>query len=703
MEYEFVNPSRRYVIKRSLLLFFLTVSGASPTVLADQQPLPRNATPADPVVSTRLVDRIALAAPGEPIKIWVYLADKGMPEGMEYQAAQDAAADRLTPQARLRLAARTGQSAGPEDVPVYEPYLAQIEEAGGTILQVSRWINAASVSAPPAAVSRLAELPFVLRIDPVATLRRVPLPQPGRSGPEAAARTLKPDRETRLDYGPSFTQLEQLQVPELHDMGLSGRGVLVALLDTGFELDHVAFDSLRNRVEARRNFIQADEPYYGFATVEHGTEVLSVIGGYAQGKLIGPAYGARFLLASTEAVSFEMEVEEDWWVAGVEWADSLGADVISSSLGYIDWYTYSDMDGNTAVVSRAAEMAAARGIVVVNGMGNMGEYPEYNKMGAPADAEGVISVGAVDAEGRRAHFSSIGPTFDGRIKPDVMAMGQQVYMAFTKTSNEYSTRDGTSFSTPLVAGVVALLLEAHPRWTPERVLRTLRQTATQAATPDTLNGFGIVRAYEALRTESLGSVRDFVPESGSGGVFLAWTATLEIDISTYLIERRIYPDEAFGPLVSVDVSEAVVAADGSKAYAHTDTTAVPGASYEYRLQTVGPDGLPLATPSLTTRTTYDPPASNALAATLYPNAPNPFASETRIRFDLVESARVSVTIYDVLGRRVRTLADETLGPGRYVRIWNGEDGTGRPVPSGLYFCRLTADGYEDVRKMLRLR
>ena len=692
------------VIKRSLLLLFiLTAFDPSHALPADQRPVSRVSSPAEPVVSARLRDMLATNPPGDSIKVWVYLADKGIPAGTGFQAALDAAADRLTPRARRRLASRAGRSAGPEDIPVYPPYLNRIEEAAGTVLQTSRWLNAVSISVASAAVPRLAELPFVLRIDPVATLRRAPRPQPNRPGTAIAARPLRTDRETRLDYGPSFTQLQQLQVPKLHDMGLSGHGVLVALLDTGFELDHVAFDSLRTRVEARRNFIREDDPYYGFPAISHGTEVLSAIGGYAPGQLIGPAYGARYILASTEAVSFELEVEEDWWVAGVEWADSLGADVISSSLGYIDWYTYSDMDGNTAVVSRAAQKAAARGIVVVNGMGNRGEYPEYNKMGAPADAEGVISVGAVDSEGRRVHFSSVGPTFDGRLKPDVMAMGQEVHTVFPKTLDEYNRSDGTSFSTPLVAGVVALLLEAHPGWSPERVLRTLRQTASQADSPDTLNGFGIVQAYDALRTESSGTIRDFVAESGSGGVFLAWTATLEIDIPAYRIERRDFPDGSFAPLVQVAVSEGVRAADGSKAYSHTDTTAVPGMSYEYRLQSVGRDGLPLSAPSLTRRLTYDPPSSRTLAATLYPNAPNPFAGDTRIRFDLVESARVSLTIYNLLGRKVRTLVDESLGPGRFVRDWNGKDDAGQPVPSGVYFCRMTADGYVDVVKMLRLR
>lgn len=690
-------------MKRCLsFLLVLVTSSAFGSPLPDQQTVRGNVPGGEPGISDRLRNELAMRPSDDLLKVWVYLADKGLDPGTGIGAALTAAEDRLSPRARRRLSTRSDRLAGWEDIPVHVPYLERIEALGGRILQVSRWLNAASVSIPAGDIDGLAGQPFVLSIDAVARLRHPrPLPTRPSGQPETDAR-FRAIRPARLDYGPSFIQLNQLQVPELHDLGLTGNGVLVAIFDTGFSLDHVAFDSLRTRVEARRNFLRDETGFTGLEDTGHGTVVLGTIGGYAPGELIGPAFGARYLLASTEAVAFENEIEEDFWVAAMEWADSLGADVISSSLSYPDWYSYEDMDGETAVITRAASMASDRGIVVVNSMGNMGGAP-YEKMGAPADAEKVISVGAVDASGSRWVSSSIGPTFDGRIKPDVMAMGEGVYTVDPFTADGYIRESGTSFSAPLVAGVVALMLEAYPHWTPGQVQSVLRRTAGQAAAPDTLNGYGIVHALNALMTESRGVVRSFTAEGGPSGVFLVWTAVLEINLLSYRIDRRDYPNGTFEVLTSVPVTRTGGHFQGSNAYYYTDTTAQPGSSYEYRLQPMGRAGLALTAEPVVIRFDYASGASGELAAVLYPNAPNPFASSTRIRFELSEPVHVTLTIYDLLGRKIRVLVDEAHGPGRYVRNWNGMDGDGRAVPSGVYLYRMTAGGIEQNGKMLLLR
>ncbi len=697
-------------MKRCLpFLFVLVTSFAYGSPPPDQQPV-RGIVPGgepgisgvEPGVSGRLRNELAARPPGEMLKVWVYLADKGLDTGAGYTAALAAAEDRLTPRARRRLSTRSDQLAGWEDIPVHAPYLERIEASGGRILQVSRWLNAASVSIPAGDIDGLAGQPFVLGIDAVASLSHPrPLPPRPSGQPELDAR-LRTVRPTSHDYGPSFVQLNQLHVPELHDLGLTGNGVLVALFDTGFSLDHVAFDSLRTRVEARRNFLRDETGFTGLEDTGHGTAVLGTIGGYAPGELIGPAYGARYLLASTEVVAFEREIEEDFWVAAIEWADSLGADVVSSSLGYLDWYTYADMDGETAVITQAATMAVRRGIVVVNSMGNEGDTP-YEKMAAPADAEEVISVGAVDASGNRWASSSIGPTYDGRLKPDVMAMGEDTYTVHPFIIDEYLRLNGTSFSAPLVAGVAALLLEAYPDWTPEKVQSVLRRTAGQAASPDTLNGYGIVHALNALMTESRGVVRSFTAEGGLSGVFLAWTAGLEINLQSYRIERRDYPDGSFEVLTSVPVTRSMDPSLHSNTYSYTDTSAQPGTSYEYRLQPAGLAGLALTAEPVVIRIDYESGTSGGLAAVLYPNAPNPFTGSTDIRFELTEPTQVNLTIYNLLGRRIRVLADRMLGPGRYALPWNGMDGDGRAVPSGVYLYRMTAGGIEQNGKMLLLR
>lgn len=655
-------------------------------------------------LSDQLEKVLASRFSGEFIKVWIYLVDKGDSTSDAYTTAVITAKDRLTPRARRRLALRGGRLSGWEDLPVHSSYVEDIKKLGVRDLKLSRWINAASVSAAPDVIYQLAELPFVIGIETVKILRRPePLEPPQNALPESIfnLRNVRTNYNNQ-DYGPSLNQVNQLQIPELHDLGLTGKGVLVALFDTGFNLEHVAFDSLKTRVESQRDFIESNDGFNGSAFAAHGTQVLSIIGGYAPGHLVGPAYGASYLLASTEAIAFENEIEEDWWITAMEWADSLGVDVISSSLGYTDWYTYADMDGKTAPISRAASIAVDRGIVVVNAMGNLGGLP-YEKMGAPADAEKVISVGAVNLSGSRVEFSSIGPTFDGRIKPDVMAMGQNVYTVDPYSATNYLRADGTSFSTPLVAGVAALLFEAYPSWTPSDIHRVLRKTSSQAVSPDTLNGYGIVHALDALMTEARGTVHDFTADSGPNGILLSWTADLEINLLSYRVERREYPSGSFEQIASIAVTQTSGSLKSENDYSYTDTTVVEGVSYEYRLETEGREGLLLKATSVSTRSTYALGTSRAAAVKLFPNAPNPFDNSTKINFELTVSSRVILTIYNLLGQKIRVLIDRMYGPGSYECEWNGRDSDGRSVPSGVYYYRMTVGNIEKDGKMLLLR
>ena len=309
-----------------------------------------------------------------------------------------------------------------------------------------------------------------------------------------------------------------MRVPELHERGLSGEGVLVALFDTGFpNLEHEAFSAMK--IVSQWDFIRGVDDVRGGGD-GHGTATLSAAGGFQPGELIGPAYGASFMLAVTEDIRSETPVEEDNWAAAAEWVESWGADVISSSLGYARFdlphasYTDRDMDGMTAVTTRAATMAAARGVVVVNSAGNGGLHPTRNTLVAPADGRDVLSTGAVDRAGVRAGFSSVGPTADGRMKPDVAAMGVAVKIATVLTTNSYGAANGTSLSCPLVAGVVALLLQAHPAYSVDDVLRALRATSSQNAAPDNLLGWGILDAVAAVDL-NLGSLAEPFEDAGA--------------------------------------------------------------------------------------------------------------------------------------------------------------------------------------------
>jgi subtilisin family serine protease len=682
---------------------------AALSVLPDQAPSrPPLSTPADPL-SPRVQALLAAQNPGVAMKVWVFFTDKGLPSEATYQEALRDYEGRLPVRALERRRLRkAGNLVDVYDLPVHDPYVQGVIAAGGRVHSRSRWLNGVSASVTPEAIRVLARLPFVRSIEPVTVYRR---PLPPAPVPDIQTKPAAPSDEYALDYGSSFTQLAQIRVPQLHALGLSGRGVLVAMFDTGFNLNHTAFDSLRTRVVAEKDFIHgdgntADDPQQGDVSGQHdhGTETLSTVAGYAPGSLIGPAYGASFLLAKTESVAFEQQVEEDWWMQAVEWADSMGVDVISSSLGYNAWYTYEDMDGETAVTTQAANIAVSRGIVVVNAMGNEGQSL-WQKMIAPADAPGAVSVGAVDSTGTLAAFSSKGPTFDGRIKPDVVAMGVAVRVVNPNSADQYFRLNGTSFATPLVAGVAALLLEAYPHWTPAQVLAALRSNASRAAVPDTLMGHGIVHALNALLTEARSQVASFTAISDVEGVLLEWETTTEINIRGWQLLRNTSPD---GPLLLLTPEPLPGRGSGAfgtpRSYFFVDTTAVPGGTYEYRLAPVSVNGLPLETQPLTAQVTFTPSdTTNLPPFALHQNVPNPFNPETAIAFDMRRSAHVRLTIYNAIGQEVRVLVDELRPAGQYTEVWDGTAASGRPLASGVYFYRLAAGPFFDAKKMILIR
>ena len=400
--------------------------------------------------------------------------------------------------------------------PVDAAAVEALRAAGVRIRTCSRWLNAVSGTASVEVLARVRRHPYVHDVVPVRRLR-APSPQAEVEG--SAARPAL----AASDAGLAYQQLAQIGVLALHSRGLTGHGVRVAVLDNGFHCaQHKAMASVR--VVASRDFINGDDivsdevgqPVTGDETKSsqniHGAQVLSILAGSDPGRFLGVAPAAEYVLAKTEDNGVEMPVEEDRWVAGLEWADSLGARIISSSLGYNVWddgtgYSYAELDGATAVCSRAAAAAVARGIVVVVAAGNEGSTA-WRHVTAPADAPGVIAVGAVDMPpaGTRlplvAASSSRGPTADGRVKPDVVAPGQGVVAADIR-GTDYVRVSGTSFATPIVAGVCALLLQAHPEWGPSEVLARLRATATDLGDPGPDNDYGWGQV-DALAASGLG-------------------------------------------------------------------------------------------------------------------------------------------------------------------------------------------------------
>ena len=371
----------------------------------------------------------------------------------------------------------------PTDWPVNQNYINKVATLVDEIIITSRWLNAVAVEATDAQVGVLRMLPFVLNVEWIE--------------PSAMPVASYNDYDTTLDADRMLVlegQLRSLGISDWQKAGYNGKGVRIAILDVGFDrADQVpAFDHIRNekRLIATRDFTSrkySENVYYGNG---HGTEVWSCIGGKIGDLQIGLATGAEFLLAKTEKNS-EKYAEELYWLAAAEWADKNGADIINSSLGYTSKRYFNwQMDGKTTFVTRAANIAARKGMLVVNAAGNEGT-DKWHYIGAPADADSVLSVGGIDpATGYHTSFSSYGPTADKRMKPNVSAYGHVVAAA----PAGLAPAQGTSFASPLVAGFAACAWQSNRPLTNMQLFREIEKSGSLYPYFDYAHGFGVPHA-----------------------------------------------------------------------------------------------------------------------------------------------------------------------------------------------------------------
>ena len=458
---------------------------------------------------SKIAPSIRFRTPSETLKVWVLFADKGFSTPSDQRSAIDQYHTQMSNRAKRRREFRAQQSR-PDftDLSIESHYIEEVLRLGGKLRSKSRWLNGVGLEATAQEIREIARLPFVRAIDPIRLYTMFfEIPTSASLSPGA------PSSAEVLDYGNAKTQIAQIQADFLHQEGFLGEDIVIGLLDTGFNLEHTALE--RVDVIAQHDFVNddantadkmdQDDPDQD----DHGSVILGILAGDAPGQLIGIAPRARYLLGKTELVSrrgvvFERQIEEDWWVEGLEWLDEMGADVVSSSLGYADWYRFADLDGKTSKVTIAANLAVEKGMSVVIAAGNLGAQPLSDGFGLrgritpPADGFDVLAIGAVDRNGQALPFSSQGPTFDGRIKPDLMAMGAGVTSIDSTTHGGYSSNHaGTSSAAPLAAGAVALLMEAFPLATVQDIANTLRITASQANNPDNIAGYGVIRARAA--------------------------------------------------------------------------------------------------------------------------------------------------------------------------------------------------------------
>ena len=422
---------------------------------------------------------------------WVYFNDK--------PSAQAYFDNPLSMLNQRSLDRRTAQNIPLDinDIPIEQSYVNAVSSASGiTVMAKSKWLNAVHVRGGSFAINALSSLAFVSEIDfadnslnnrMVSVVNNTPLNK-------------TTDAQIVYPYGNSANQIQMLNGHLLHEQDYTGTGKIIAVLDAGFpQVDVVQpFAMIRdnNQILGGYNFVAGNDDFYSGNS--HGTLVLSTMGGYTANQLVGTAPGASYYLYITEDIANENPVEESYWVEAAETADSLGVDIINTSLGYFDYdnpaysYSFNDIDGVTSFISRGADIAFSRGMVVVVSAGNSGS----SGIGVPADAVNVLTVGAVTPAGNYANFSSIGPTADGRIKPDVMAQGQAAVLS--NTNGNIVTASGTSFSGPIIAGMVASFWQSAPSLTNTQVVQLIKQSASLYNNPNNMMGYGIPNFQQAL-------------------------------------------------------------------------------------------------------------------------------------------------------------------------------------------------------------
>ena len=401
------------------------------------------------------------------------------------------------------------------DAPVETTYLDQVKSSTGiTVLAQSKWLNALHIRGTQSNITALKSFTFVDKI--VFADRTLNSTAASKKVSENTTSKTKNKLETTIDfaYGDSGNQIRMMNGQVLHQQNFTGSGKIIAVLDAGFPGVNTAqpFQRLRdnNLILGGYDFVNRSSNFY--TGDNHGTLVLSTMGGYEENALVGTAPDASYYLFITENDASENPVEESYWVEAAEQADAFGVDIITSSLGYFEFdnpnYThlYSDMNGVTNFISRGAEIAFSKGILVLASAGNEGNTAEKH-IGGPADAASVITVGSVNSTRTRASSSSIGPSFDNRIKPDVMAQG--VSDVVSNVSGTITTASGTSFSCPVMAGMTACLWQAFPSKTNKEIRQMILQSADRYSTPDNNYGYGIPNFGSTLGTETFFSTPDF--------------------------------------------------------------------------------------------------------------------------------------------------------------------------------------------------
>lgn len=642
-------------------------------------------------------------------KYFIYFVDKGMAssETLEKNSSvYSSALSLLSEKSIARRIKNMGEDSfiTYDDLPLNSDYVFKIEELGIKIENKLRWFNAVTAYLTEEEKIKLSNLSFVDRIELV---RKFVFKSPELESPSQLFKP--PNNIFDFDYGPSFGQLQLSDIPAVHSRGITGEGVLLGLLDTGFNWKN--HESLKDATVVNEyDFVFKDNSTANDSLDNpnqhnHGTLVFSIVGGFKEGSLIGSAFGSDFILAKTEDIRSEKHIEEDNYAAALEWMESYGVDITSSSLGYSHFdspefsYNYSDMDGKTTIVTKAAEFAFRRGVVTITSAGNEGASSWYY-ITAPADGVNTIGVGAVSNDNQVAGFSSRGPSYDGRIKPDVVTQGVSVYCANAGNFSGYITASGTSVAAPIASGIVSLLLSAYPHLKNTQVRSIFFESADNNLSPDNERGYGLVSAVKAIEFPNL----------------LASDGTYILN-KIFITMENIFPQTVFVHYSTngVDYTEKQMEFDGNLKYSiklpyffndelidfyftYDDNT---GASFREPVSSnykfyYGSHDISL---NLSTKKTY----SDYIISDPYPNPFYPDLNTfTSILIKSSGNENLTIRIYDPLGQQVGYYSTVTNDDENRFN-WYGKNINGVVLSSGVYYFIIDLNGKSFSRNLVLLR
>lgn len=596
-----------------------------------------------------------------------------------------------------------------DDISINKDYLDLLEHYGIHIINKLNWFNSVSVYISKEQKDKIKDLPFIKEIVPVKKITTIKSEKI-----ETDQNFIKKLNKTNYlyNYGLSLTQMELSDVPKVHDIGITGKDVILGILDSGFRWKNN--DGLSQRkVIAEKDFVQDDDitenetkehKYKDRSDQDsHGTHVFSICGAFRENGVIGPAFDASFLLAKTEYGAEEINLEEDNYAAALEWMEKNGVDITTSSLGYTTFdagqlsYTYSDMDGKTTLVTKAAEKAFEKGVLTLTAAGNDGNN-SWKYISAPGDGKNILTIGAVTSSNIKSSFSSFGPTYDGRIKPEIVAMGTSV--AYISVSNKNGagsifSGNGTSYATPIVAGIAAQLYSAFPHLTNVQARNILINSCDKVDNPDNNTGYGLISALKAV------TYPNFEKLSSSIKIYKIFYNDNGIKNGS----QKLFIKKNNNPFVSYNLSsndgikfiqeiESFSSSDSLTFYFEyknslDETIREPKENY-YNITSGS------STIVTSIRNIYNLPEEFHL----YQNYPNPFNPGTNIEFDLPTDSNVKIKLFNSLGQEIAILFEKYLTKNKHNFYF---DVSKYNLASGVYFYQLIAIDKVITKKMVYIK